>query len=192
MIPTRLLASVLSLAFLAACVSDGVTTTTHSYRDSVYAPDWFNYAAGGRDMRVVIRGNPTSATQEEFERAVIAAMQGKNWGAQTNFTTRPSESMRRNYRVVMLFGGDRFAGSYALCANPGRVDLASSSGGVRLQAAFCVGTKPLTALQVATDGIASPYDARLERMVAAAVIELFPPIDETRSDKCGGRLGKCG
>ena len=35
-------------------------------------------------------------------------------------------------------------------------------------------------------------NARLERMVSAAVIELFPPIDETRSDKCGGRLRKCG
>ena len=191
MTPTLRLASVLSLAVLAACVSDGVTTT-HVWYDSVYSPSQFSYGAGGRDLRVVIRGNPTSAAQEAFEQAVVAAMQGKNWGPRTNFTTQPSESARKNYRVVMVFGGDRFAGGYVLCADPDGVDLASADGRVRLQAAFCLGTRPLTELQVATDSVTSPADPRLERMVAAAVIELFPLVDNTRDDDCQRRLANCG
>ncbi len=190
MILTARLAIALSLALLAACAG-GVTTTYVDY-DPVYSPDWFSYGAGGRDLRVVIRGNPTGAPQQEFERAVIASMQGRNWGPRTNFTTQPSESARQNYRVVMLFGGDRFAGGYALCADPDEIDLASAAGRVRLQAAFCLGDRPLSSLQVATDGVTSPTDPRLDRMVAAAVIELFPPIDNTRDDNCRRFPANCG
>ncbi len=179
-------AGLVSLAWLAAC-GPGVVTTTYFDYDSAYSPDWFAYAAGGRDLRVVIRGNPTEAPQEEFERAVIAAMQRGNRGAVTNFTTQPSESARDYYRVVMLFGGDRFAGGYKLCGDTDGVDLASAGDAVRLQAAFCLEETPLTELQVAVNDVASPADPRLERMVSQAVIELFPQIDATRDDDRGRR-----
>ncbi len=180
-------AGLVSLAWLAACGPGAVTTTYVNY-DTVYSPSWFNYAAGGRDLRVVIRGNPTQAPQEEFDRAVIAAMQDKNWGARTNFTTQPSESAREHYRVVLLFGGERFAGGYTLCADPDGVDLSRNGSGLRLQAAFCIEEKPLTELQVAVNDVTSPSDPRLRRMVAAAVIELFPLTDFTRDDDCPRRI----
>lgn len=185
------LAGALALVLLAGC-APGSVTTTHVDYESGYSPYRFSYAAGGRDLRVVIRGNPTSAQQEEFDRAVIAAMQGKNWGPQTNFTTRPSESARKNYRVVMLFSGKRYAGGNALCGDLDGVDLAPVDGRVRLQAAFCQKERPLTQLQVTVDGVTSPADPRLKRMVTAAVLELFPPIDNTRDDDCPRRLpGNC-
>ncbi len=174
-------ASLVSLAWLAAC-GPGAVTTTHFDHDTVYWPGYFHHAAVGRDLRVVIRGNPTEAPQEEFESAVIAAMQRGNRGAITNFTTRPSESARDYYRVVMLFGGDRFAGGRALCGDTDNVDLAPAGDGVRLQAAFCIEEKPLTELQVAVNDVTSPADPRLRRMVSQAVIELFPPIDDTRDN----------
>ena len=185
------LTGALSLALLAAC-EPGAVRTSHVYYNMIFPQDWFIAAASGRDLRVVIRGNPTQAPQEEFEHAVIAAMQGRNWGPETNFTTDPSESALKNFRVVMLFGGERYAGGGVICSDADTVDPALERHRVRLQAAFCVGTKPLTSLQVTIGGVASPFDVRLERMVAAAVVELFPPIDETRFDKCGGRLRGCG
>ncbi len=179
-------AGLVSLAWLAACGPGAVTTTHFDYYPS-YSPTYFQHAAAGRDLRVVIRGNPTGAPQEEFENAVIAAMQRGNRGAVTNFTTQPSESARDYYRVVMLFGGDRFAGGYKLCGDTDGVDLASAGDAVRLQAAFCLEERPLTELQVAVNDITSPADPRLRRMVSQAVIELFPPIDGTKDDDRGRR-----
>ena len=86
------IAAVLSLALLAACGAGGVTTTDVDY-DTYYSLREIGYAAGGRDLAVVIRGNPTPAPQEAFERAVIAAMQGKNSGV-------PMREMARRLDVI--------------------------------------------------------------------------------------------
>ena len=178
------MAGLVSLAWLAAC-GPGAVTTTHFDYNTDFSGSYFRHAAQGRDLRVVIRGNPTGAPQEEFENAVIAAMQRGYRGAVTNFTTRPSESARDYYRVVMLFGGDRFAGGYKLCGDTDNVDLAPAGDGVRLQAAFCIEDKPLTELQIAVNDLTSPADPRLGRMVSQAVLELFP--EDTRDND--GRRG---
>ncbi len=47
---------------------------THEYKDASYSIHDFNSIAGGRDLRVVVRGNPTGASQADFEQAVIALM----------------------------------------------------------------------------------------------------------------------
>ncbi len=192
MTPMARAGSVLSLALLAAC-GPGMVITSHVDTYGAYDPAYFAYGAGGRDLRVVIRGNPTSAPQDEFEQAVTAAMQGRNWGPTTNFTTRPSASARTDYWVGMVFGGDSFVGGRAICRGGDGVDLDPTQRPVRLQAAFCFQTKPLTELQVTVDDVASVDDPRLEQMVGAAVIELFPPFDETRDDDdgCRRRAGKC-
>ena len=63
---------------------------------------------------------------------------------------------------------------------------------MRRQAAFCERTKPLTSLQVTVDDVASPDDPRLDAMVSAAVIQLFPLYDGTRDDNdCRRPRRKC-
>ncbi len=183
--------AVCSLALLAGCGA-GVVTTTNVYYLSTYQTSLFGYVAGGRDLRVVVTGNPTGAPQEAFDQAVVAAMQDKNWGPTTHFTTRPSETVREAYWVSMIFGGDRFIGDYAICRGGAGRDIDPRARPVRLQAAFCDRTKPLTSLQVTVDDVASPDDPRLEAMVSAAVIQLFPLYDGTRDDDdCRRPRRKC-
>ncbi len=86
---------------LAGCL--GETTTLSVYYERTGVPSLFRYAASGRDFRTVIYGNPTTASQDAIDAAVIAAMQGRNWGPETNFTTTPSDDARGEYRVVMIF-----------------------------------------------------------------------------------------
>ncbi len=183
--------AVCSLALLAGCVA-GVVTTTNVYYHGTYQTGLFGYVAGGRDLRVVVTGNPTGAPQEAFDQAVVAAMQGRNWGPTTHFTTRPSETAREAYWVSMIFGGDRYIGERAICRGGAGRDIDPGARPVRLQAAFCERTKPLTSLQVTVDDVASPDDPRLEAMVSAAVVELFPLYDGTRDDDdCRRPLHRC-
>ncbi len=183
--------AVVALVLLGACGA-GTVTTSNVYYISTYQPGVFGYAAGGRDLRVIVTGNPTAAPREAFERAVTDAMQGKNWGPTTHFTTRPDSSARQDYWVSMIFGGDRYIGDYAICRGGGGRDIDPRSRPVRLQAAFCGGDRPLTSLLATVDDIASIDDPRLERVVAAAVVELFPLYDGTRDDDdCRRPLRKC-
>ncbi len=69
---------------------------TQEHMDSGYTIRDFSYIAGGRDLRVVVRGNPTDASHADFEQAVIALMNDHQPGyqSQTHFTSKPSARAR--------------------------------------------------------------------------------------------------
>ena len=162
----------LSLAVLGGCIANGVTAT-YVYNDPVYSTDWFSYAASGRDLRVIIRGNPTAAGTDRFGNAVIAAMNKRHAGPRTNFTTAPSDSARDPFRVVMLFGTG-YVSERTACANPDAAPLSYSGGSISLNAAFCHGERPLNAVRVTVDGLSSPDDPILGDMVSTAMRQIFP------------------
>ncbi len=148
-------------------------------------PDFFQYAAAGRDFQTVIYGNPTTAPKDAFDAAVVAAMQGRNWGPTTNFTTTPTVGPREGYRVVMAFGGDRYVSGNAIC---GDLDPAafSATNGVDLHAAFCFRDRLFSEVRVDTGAFSTPDDPRLKDAVAQVVLNLFPLRDPYR-DRDGRR-----
>ncbi len=146
----------------------------------------FQYAAADRDFRTIIYGNPSAASKQAFDAAVIAAMQGRNWGPTTNFTTTPSESAHKEYRVVMIFSGERHYGGKAACGDVDPGALAPVRDRVRLQAAFCFRDRVLSEVQVKLDAFQGPNDPALDRAVAQAVLHLFPlrdPFIERDNDR---------
>ncbi len=181
---TARLATAFSILLLTACGAGAVTTT---YFDTLpnYEPSWFSSVAGGRDFRVIIRGNPTPATQEEFNQAVIAAMQGKpGWAPRTNYSTRPSESAYEGFWIALVFGGDRYIGGHAVCRAADGIDLDWAARPLRLQAAFCHGPKPLTEIQATIDDVSSVADPRLDHLISQTMIQLLPLRDDDRDDDC--------
>src|SRR3546814_18335294 len=75
---TTLFRSVLVPALLALAACE-----TSAYRNHIaprYSASTFNYAAGGRDLKVEVLGNPTELDQQTFAQAVVDAMQGHNPG----------------------------------------------------------------------------------------------------------------
>ena len=157
---------------VAACA--GATTTDFVYYERTGVRQLFRYAAADRDFRAAIYGNPSAASKEAFDAAVIAAMQGSNWGPNTNFTTTPSESAREGYRVVMVFSGDRHYGGKAACRDIDPATLAPVTGRVQLQAAFCFRDQVLSEVRVKFDAFRGLNDPALDRAVAQAVLHLFP------------------
>ena len=55
----------------AACGPEVYSVT----QERLYSPDTFRFAAGGKGLYTIVRGNPFSAPRERTEALVIAAMQ---------------------------------------------------------------------------------------------------------------------
>ena len=156
------------------------TTVPYYYYARPGIPDFFQYAAAGRDFQTVIYGNPTTAPKDAFDAAVVAAMQGRNWGPTTNFTTTPTMGPREGYRVVMAFGGDRYISGKAICGDLDPAAFPPATDGVELHAAFCFRDQLFSEVHVGTGAFSTPDDPRLDRAVTQAVLHLFPLRDPYR------------
>jgi len=162
----------LFVVLLGGCAGQTITDLVSYERTGI--PSIFRYAAADRDLRTEIYGNPTTAPKETFDASVIAVMQRRNRGARTNFTTAPSESAREEYRVVMVFSGDRDIGGKAACREIDSNVLSTTVDRVELQAAFCFRDTALSHVHVGVGGFRDVNDPRLDAAVAQAVIHLFP------------------
>ncbi len=182
---TRIFA-IATLLPLAACAPGG-TSLTQQEVSVAYSSGAFAYAGAGRDLRVVVVGNPFGGDPVAFGTAVTEAMQGRHWGQRTNFTTSPGETARANYRVLMLFDPPADLNAMRLCREePGALPTAPAGGEVVLFGAFCRGDSSLTTIKGRVSGAANARDPAFRALVADVTNGLFPPArDRNRSrDRC--------
>jgi hypothetical protein len=163
------------LAGMAGCVGQGVVD--HVYMNPSYSPGELNYVAGGGgNMRTEISGNPFGGDQQAFDAAVAAAMEGAHAGPRLRFVTSPSEPAREPYRVRLVFNGPDHANGDILCGTlPAAAPVTSPAAGIRLLAAFCRGSIPLTYLAASTSGVADAADPRFRRFMRQITYLLLPP-----------------
>lgn len=172
------------LFFLGACAWD-VRLTQQEISPSYKAGE-FAYAGAGRDMRVVVAGNPFGGDQPTFGKAVTDRMQGNHWGPRTHFTTTPNETARSSYRVVMLFGPPRNLVGMRLCREEGAaLPTAQTGKEIILFAAFCRSNETMTEIKGRIAGATGPDDPVFGDLVAQVTNALFPP-DRRFEDDHGG------
>ena len=160
---------------VAACAAGNVRLTQQDHSPS-YSPGEFAYAGAGRDLRVVITGNPFGGDHSAFEKAVTDAMQGQHWGQRTNFTTTPSADARTRYRVVLLFDPPRSLNSARLCRDvASALPRESASEGIVLFAAFCRGKRLRTEIKGRISSATGPDDPAFRELVGQVTNGLFPP-----------------
>ncbi|MFQ5783637.1 MAG: hypothetical protein ACE5H8_02285 [Alphaproteobacteria bacterium] len=169
---------------LAACASS-VTATDPVY-EVAGLRDIFQHAAAGRDLLTEVRGNPTAAPKAAFDAAVLAAMQGRNGGPVTHFTTAPAADAHTEYRVVLAFAADSVPSARAACGTVG--PLAAAGRPAYLKAAFCYRDRALAHLEIAAGAMRSPDDPRLRNAVSLAVGQLFPLSDPDRPTNGGDQF----
>ena len=136
-----------ALLILAACTNH--TQIGSASLQPAYSPRDLAYAGAGRDMEVKVFGNPFSPgiPDPEFAEMMAEAMRGKHFGPAINFTTKPDDSARPNYRVVMLFSQETPQTGFRICERVavGQVPVTTeSSGSIPVKMAFCNGRKLLT------------------------------------------------
>lgn len=160
---------------VAACAAGNVRLTQQEIAPS-YSPGEFAYAGAGRDMRVVIVGNPFGGDTAAFEKAVTGAMQGQHWGQRTNFTTTPGASAQTRYRVVLLFDPPRALSGGRLCREaPSALPSESAGEGIVLFAAFCRGKRTRTEIKGRISSATGPDDPGFRELVGQVTNGLFPP-----------------
>ena len=168
-----------------------------SYVQPTYRPALFNYAAGGRDLAVQTVGNPfveAGIDDQAFAALVTDAMQGRNLGQPTRFTTAPGESARPQYKVVIAFDPVEPASYRALC--DGAVDSGPTGERIRVKAAFCqggrsTGQRVLTGVRADMVADAGPRSEAFDRMMAGVTRDLFPLWDNDFDEDCRGILFLC-
>lgn len=164
-----------SLILVAACAPGGVRLTQLDISNS-YRPGEFAYAAAGRDLHVVIVGNPFGGDQAAFGTAVTDAMQGRNWGQATNFTTTPDAEARLTYRVVLVFNPPDGMNAARQCREEAlAVQTIPSGDRIELSGAFCRGGNPMTRIRGRVSAAAGPRDVAFRELVGQVTSGLFPP-----------------
>lgn len=181
-------------AGLAAC-GPGISRVMPGPTTSIYSPTEFSYAAGGRDLRTVVMGNPFGGDPASFAQRVTALMQGKHFGPRTHFTPTPGDTARSDYRVLMVFNPGEAIPATGLCSRPAIATRPPSPPGtpqpIELQAAFCRGNTLASAATGYVDGVTGPQDGSFVSLVGGTTLALFPPDDPNRSgdDRLCGALG---
>ena len=169
-----ILTSVLLLA-PAAC-GDQVVRVGGQMMSGSYNAGEFGYAAGERDLRVVIVGNPFRGERIAFERVVTDAMRGRNHGQKTNFTTSPGPSARKEYRVVMVFNPQaNLIGDKVCQGDPLALPTTAGEGtAVSLVAVSCRSDRSLAQVRGDIDTAAGPDDPIFGALVGQSTRALFP------------------
>ncbi len=176
-------AVLLSVAFmlvLGGCLGGAIKTVAS--QTSSYSHGLFVYLTSGRDTLVVVRGNPFNMDQKAFANAVTDAMQGQHWGPKTHFTTGPSETARKDIRVVMLFHGPQTVLAHELCEAPEKFGSVNGGDGLHLTAAFCSGSVAWTEVYAWAGSVPDVNSPTFARLVAQTTRELFPIVDDILDD----------
>lgn len=162
---------------LSACVGAGGLSYAPQVRTyPSYQPSDLSYAAGGKDLRTEIVGNPFGGPQAEFEAAVTAAMYRAHFGPAVNFTTAPGPQARQIHRLRLIFNGATASSGYEICdGDLADVPPQQVTGNVEVLAAFCRGSKPLTYLSAKTSGIGGANDPAFTAFMRQVAVLLFPP-----------------
>jgi hypothetical protein len=163
---------------VAGCASAVLMQSSNDTRTTPGLLGTFIYAGAGRDMRTVVLGNPFSAPKAEVDRVVTDAMQGRNNGPPTHFTTTPSENAQAGYSVVMMFDPPRGMPKKEICDDTGRPSPEPPDERIRLLTGFCAGEELLSWVVASISRVAAPTDPAFANMVSQSTRNLIPTSDD--------------
>jgi hypothetical protein len=188
----RALAGLFFLAMLTACTAGsgtgGVVTTYVDYAP-LYKPSLVHWVGEGRDVLVVIYGNPTPAPPDIWNVAVTDAMNASSWVSGGNFTTTPNGTERGNFYIALIFDATLTTSGKTACR--GNVDLAQLApvdGRTAIVGAFCNNDKVVTTARVTVNAITAPNSPQLQPAINQMLVKLLPRQDPNRPDGFGDPL----
>ncbi len=177
-----------AMAMPAAAFAQSIS---YSHVESIYNPSEVSYAADGRDLNVIVHGNPFAdqgVSDEQLAKVVVDSMRGTPGWFVANYTTTPNETARELYRVVWRIGVAKNASISAVCRDvQGGGHTAGASAGRTVLAALCRRERTMSVLGGALGSIASVDDPKFRDFIKKATHQLFPRRDPNRS---GGRSNR--
>ncbi len=174
--PKQILMSAAALATLAACAG-AVTVTGHKNISSGYrATELYVIATGDNELRTVIVGNPFGLPPEEFETAVLAAMDGRNFGPRLNLSTDPRQEDARKRRVIIAFNLPANVDGHDLCSDPAGTGETQQQlqGTLTVTGAYCADNLPLTQARAKVSNVNGAESAQFRELMGQFTLALFP------------------
>ena len=165
-------AALVGLAVLGACTGRNVAFVDGGFDDIERSS--FRYAGAERDFHTVIVGNPFRLSRRRLDAAMIDAMQGRDKGMGSNFTTTPSDNALWPFRIVMLFNPEGPEPGKAMCGDVSALRSGDTGKRLRLLAAFCYGDELMYAFLAEGPATASPRDAGFRALMGDLMFYFVP------------------
>jgi hypothetical protein len=165
---------ILLLALLIAACTSG-TQVGRPDIGTLYTPALLQWLGAGRDVRVDVIGNPTSAPTSAWEQAVTDRLNATGWLPSARFTTNPGMNSRGNFHLAVAFDVPPTATAADACGRaiePGR--LASQGGRSILLMALCNGAREVNSVRAWTDAITQPDAPQLDPTLYGMLIAVLP------------------
>lgn len=168
------------LVFVAAALGGcaGSPIVHSSYYNSAYTPSHVTLAAASGPSLAVIRFDPFPSDRDNA--AVVAAMQGRNFGPKMFFTQTPRPDDRYGYKVVLDFSSASARYATQCVAPPTPAATTPPADSIVVTASFCVGAILLTDASGSISGVRGPDDPAFQRLIADLLAALTPPYDPNR------------
>ncbi len=176
--PTNLrrdLLTATAMVALAACAG-AVTVTNHNNVAASYAPEeLYVVATGDNELRTVIIGNPFDMPKVAFETAVLATMEGRNFGPRLNLSTDPKQEDARKRHVVLAFDLANRGNASSLCAGSANATKVQPTGAkLTVTGVYCAGNLPLTQATARAGQVTGINSERFRSLMTQLAIALFP------------------
>lgn len=177
-----------ALAAFAALAATACDTSVYSVtQNRLYSPARAHFAAGAKNLRTIIRGNPFATPQERVNGLIIDEMRRGMGRVDTALRRRPrftidtaesgAADSRPDYWVALALNPAAGVDAATLCADPKSVAVTPATapvGRIEVRMVFCFDGRVLSTTHGALEGAIDPTDPRFRRMIAAMTRELFP------------------
>lgn len=185
MIKAGLLA-IISVVTLTACTS-AVTVSRQNVAQNYLPEELYVVATGQNQLRTTIIGQPFDIPRDAFEAAVLAGLEGKNFGPRLNLSTDPQQEDQRKRRVVLAFNLVDIGQADKLCAGEGQTARVGDTGGLlSVTGVYCGGGgQYLTQATARAQGVAGPDSEQFRQLMTQLAIALFPDENPHRQDDDG-------
>lgn len=169
------LIAIASSVVLSSCA--GAVVVTSQYVDQSYSSAQLGFATkNGEQIPVIINGDPFNTDPDTLNDAVLAAMNGSNFGPVVEFAVDPKTPATQDSRVVMAFNPRGPVDVNTFCTSAPQTE-GTTGNTVRIAAAYCEGTYTLTSANVRADDVEGPQSAKFNDMTVQLTQALFPPFN---------------
>ena len=135
------------------------------------------WIGAGRDVKVVVIGNPTQVAPAAWERTVTDALNGPGWVPDANFTTAPGDSARGNFHIVVVFNGPATTIGQACAGDVDPATLLPGDDAGTILLVLCNETRAVSSVRAWTAPILAPGTPQLRSALAGMLRAALPRYD---------------
>ncbi|MFT5181406.1 MAG: hypothetical protein ACI8S3_001290 [Alphaproteobacteria bacterium] len=170
------LASVTAAAAVTLAACAGGVTVSRENVDQGYEPDeLYIVGTGENEIKTFIVGDPFGVPKEAFQAAVIASLEGRNFGPRLNLSIDPKIVDVRKRHVVLAFNPTNISQVDDLCAGSMDTAKASDTGdSLTVTAVYCSTDHYLTQATARSNGVTGTDTEQFRKLMTQLAIALFP------------------